>query len=801
MASRPSASLLTTIATGLAVLLALLVAPASAQGTSGDERVADTTDPTAASIQISERFFDDDDPRITSIAIGRSNVFADNLGGSSWANAVGRGPLLLNPTDRLDGAVRLEIERLLPLPSLTCDEAEMYVTILGGPAAISATVEDEIRNMGYCVARLAGSGRVETSLEIARTFDDVSSIFLARDNNPADSAAAGGLAGLRGQPIVVNPLEELHPAVHAFILERRVDNVTILGGTAAISQAVEDQLVELGVTVTRLAGPSRAETSARVASEIPTPSIVGLVNGFNEDGWAYSLAAGAVGGRENMSIVYGNETGLVTDVQDYLGMARPGKIITFGPQSAIPDSVSSAARAAAGGFPEDDGVIGTIQVTPSGSPLPITACEDRNTVDNLIRGTYAAGDGNLLFEFSQDVPNYTLRFMHQGELHTGVLNGNDVVTDRGYSGTFTTSTPSGASTQATVEIPDRFDLPSCDQDGAGDGIGTIEFDASGTPLPITACEDRNTVDNLIRGTYADAGADLLFELSQDVPNYTLRVMRFGELHTGTLHADDFTTANGYDGTFTTTSPSGASTQATVVMPDRFALPACESDSGGTGGVIGTVSINATEPRDITACWASPSKILGTYFDGANDQFFALDNVAGTYTMDLDINFGGYSGSLPANELEQPDGALNGLFEVTNGVDNAFAFLNIESPGTVPDCTPGTGGQAGAVGTVSINATQPRDITACWDFFTYGAVLSGTYFDGAADQFFVLSDLYGTSTYALELDIANVPYDGSLPASEFEQPDSSLNGLFEVTDGVNDAFAFVDIPEPDSIGTC
>ena len=347
---RPRATSLLAMFTMVAALLAIVPASTNAQ-TPPDRRVADTTDPVQASIAISTEYFTANDSRVSSIIIGRSDVFADNLGGSSLAGVLGLGPLLLNPTATLDPRVQAEITRVLPAPRPCAGATDRgQVILLGGTAAISQQVENSIRGLGYCTTRLAGAGRVETSVAIATLFTATltspRTIFLARDNNPADSAAAGGLAARRGVPILVNPVATLHPAIEQFIRDFQITNVVLLGGTAALSQDVENRLNTLGMTVTRLAGATRDDTSAVIARQFtsPTPTQVGLVNGFNDDGWTYSLTAGAIGARENLPVVYVNTTGVGAPVGSYLCDTAPGEIISFGPAAAIPSTTADAAR-------------------------------------------------------------------------------------------------------------------------------------------------------------------------------------------------------------------------------------------------------------------------------------------------------------------------------------------------------------------------------------------------------------------------------------------------------------------------
>lgn len=82
-------------------------------------------------------------------------------------------------------------------PSEASVATDVYV--VGGVNAVSDLVVDELADQGYCVERLAGESRVETSVampvEMLSFFTSPQTPqrgpLLARDDNPAGSASAG----------------------------------------------------------------------------------------------------------------------------------------------------------------------------------------------------------------------------------------------------------------------------------------------------------------------------------------------------------------------------------------------------------------------------------------------------------------------------------------------------------------------------------------------------------------------------------------------------------------------------------
>lgn len=116
------------------------------------------------------------------------------------------------------------------------------------------------------VTRLAGPERVATAKVISqqRWVDgDASVVVLARSDVAADAVTSSPLAAGSG-PVLLSRVDEL-PADTASEIQRvlRPDGVVLLvGGTAALSATVEEQVQALGVMTRRIAGPNRFGTAA-----------------------------------------------------------------------------------------------------------------------------------------------------------------------------------------------------------------------------------------------------------------------------------------------------------------------------------------------------------------------------------------------------------------------------------------------------------------------------------------------------------------------------------------------------------
>lgn len=193
------------------------------------------------------------------VVLASGGNFADALAGTPLAAAL-RAPLLLSPVEALSPVTAGSLQALEP----------ETVTVLGGVNVISESVEDQLTGMGYAVRRIAGDGRTETAAEVADALGeehlsgDHARAFLASAANFPDALSAGPPAGLLEAPVLLTTPDQLAEPVREVIRRSDVEEVLIAGGDEAIAPAVERELEDLGVEVTRLAGQNRFGTARAV---------------------------------------------------------------------------------------------------------------------------------------------------------------------------------------------------------------------------------------------------------------------------------------------------------------------------------------------------------------------------------------------------------------------------------------------------------------------------------------------------------------------------------------------------------
>ena len=189
------------------------------------------------------------------VFVASGEDFPDALTAGPAAAAEGA-PILLTPQAQLATPTARELERLTP----------DRVTVVGGTAVVSDGVIEAIEAVvpGAFVNRVAGSNRFATAVAVAERFLPVPErLYVATGSDFPDALTGGAVAGWRGGPILLTAADRI-PDELASYLEGRNETIELLGGTAAISEAVATALASdpSGRDVIRRGGENRFETAA-----------------------------------------------------------------------------------------------------------------------------------------------------------------------------------------------------------------------------------------------------------------------------------------------------------------------------------------------------------------------------------------------------------------------------------------------------------------------------------------------------------------------------------------------------------
>jgi putative cell wall-binding protein len=287
----------------------------------------------------------------TSVALAQS-VYGGTTGGTVYiatgtnypdalaagpAAAKRGGPLLLTAPTSLPDVVAQELRALAP--------SKVY--IVGGTSAVSDGVAAEIQNIvgnGAAVWRRAGSDRFDT----ARILDQdafsggVTSAYIATGTNYPDALAAAAAAGAAKVPVVLvnGGAASVDQSTVSFLSSLGVKNVTIVGGTSAVSGGIASGLSRQGFGVTRIAGADRFGTAAQIAASA-FPS--GSARAYVATGTAFpdALAGSAVAASQNAPLLTTQGSCFSASTLQELAQLGASSVTVIGGTSAV--SASTAA--------------------------------------------------------------------------------------------------------------------------------------------------------------------------------------------------------------------------------------------------------------------------------------------------------------------------------------------------------------------------------------------------------------------------------------------------------------------------
>ncbi len=276
-------------------------------------------------VEISQASFPD---QAEAVVLARGDDFPDALAGVPLAYAKG-GPLLLARSDELPEETADEIDRLLT------EGDSVYV--LGGEAAVSEEVAEELDAMDYEVERLEGEGRFDTAVKIAEEITgNPEEVFLTTGLEFPDAVAASGPAAMKGAPILLTSPDELSEDTERYLAdnEESIEDIHVIGGEAAVSDGVKE---EAGGT-DRVSGAGRWETGKAIAETFfEAPEKATLATGLE---FPDALAGGVYAALNNAPVLLSARYKLPDEIKDYFTVEEFIKEVSvFGGDGAVSDNI------------------------------------------------------------------------------------------------------------------------------------------------------------------------------------------------------------------------------------------------------------------------------------------------------------------------------------------------------------------------------------------------------------------------------------------------------------------------------
>lgn len=172
----------------------------------------------------------------------------------------------------------------------------MASTILASSVVPAFAAEKEV---------IQGKNMYETAGLIADKQNYSTAILVNLDNSIADGLSASGLSGAANAPILLTKKNSIPDETLKRL--KNVSKVYIIGLEAAVSKSVEDTLKSKGISVERLGGANRNQTSYNVAnkiSKLKNITSVAITNGTKGEADSISIASTAA--RDGMPVILTN---------------------------------------------------------------------------------------------------------------------------------------------------------------------------------------------------------------------------------------------------------------------------------------------------------------------------------------------------------------------------------------------------------------------------------------------------------------------------------------------------------------
>lgn len=332
-----------------------------------------TSDPVHIAVDVARQIGDGSARALTDLIVTTSEQFADAIVSAGLTGFLDGCPRPDATPCRRSATVLTEADELPEVTSELIGESGVpaeRITVLGGVTAVSEDVRNQIAiAAGWDgvgdnpVVRLAGATRYDTAAAIAGHVLELAdleqrllpvsyrTVVVATGENPSDALVASALAYRGGHLLLLSPRSTPPAALDEAIDVLDANCAVMVGGTTALTTAIETHLESVLSTtgagacgVERIAGLDRHDTAVqvaeRMADEFAGPTTVILANPRTR---ALPLTAAPLT-RIRSALLYTGDDDLATRVRTWLGeRAGIGRITVVGGVDDIARTVAAAA--------------------------------------------------------------------------------------------------------------------------------------------------------------------------------------------------------------------------------------------------------------------------------------------------------------------------------------------------------------------------------------------------------------------------------------------------------------------------
>ncbi|HUF83907.1 MAG TPA: cell wall-binding repeat-containing protein, partial [Acidimicrobiia bacterium] len=267
------------------------------------------------------------------------------VAGQTLTTTVSSGAWRVNPTTLGDATHTVAASVTDPDGNTgTASQALTVDTTAATTGGVTTTTTAPAPRLVAAPIRVAGTDRSETAALLSRLAfpDGADTVYLATSRDYGDALSAGPGAVIDTAPVLLTDIDHLDPGTAAELLRLRPQRIVVIGGTAAVSDAVFSELRSYAtMAIVRVAGHDRFETAAAVSRAThPTGSdTVYLATGRDH---ADALAAGLGASTDDAPVLLTEANLLPRATSEEIRRLRPSRIVIVGGTAAIASGVEAA---------------------------------------------------------------------------------------------------------------------------------------------------------------------------------------------------------------------------------------------------------------------------------------------------------------------------------------------------------------------------------------------------------------------------------------------------------------------------
>lgn len=308
------------------------------------------------------------------------------------------------------------------------------------------------------INRYSGNDRYETAVSIAKNgWSQSDYCILVSGENFPDALVSAPLAKKYNAPILLTASSSLTPVTKQALLDLKVANVIIIGGTGIIPETVDTELQSLGMTVTRFAGSDRYKTCIMVAQQIYKPTELFVCT---SDDFSSALSIAPIAAMKQIPIILVSSDSLSQSVSDYItsNSANITKTYVIGSTDVISDNVANQ-------FPNVERILGATKYdrniavnqkfNSDFSTNGICVCTGEGFADSLAGSAFASKISEPIIFVNSAPPDNTKSYYQQRLANANtvyVFGGTGVVSDSVVQGLNNSNIVVNSSTTSTSSV-------------------------------------------------------------------------------------------------------------------------------------------------------------------------------------------------------------------------------------------------------------------------------------------------------------------------------------------------------------